>query len=262
MKRSANRRKGAAGRHGRLRAGFAAAGGAILRNPVVAGGFTAFTVAFLFVSANALWYQPHAHKSAFFETRDMSALRDAAKMGDGTVRQAAVADPVVRKAQAELTRLDLYTGAVDGIAGPRTKKAVEEYQRLTGIAVTGKIDKPLLARLRRGADAQPAVALPDPVPLPENYRTAENRTSDGPRPPRPELAAEPTSGIPESADPQVVRIQAGLKAFGNDGIEIDGVAGAKTTAAIREFQTLFGLPVTGKADETLYAKMQEIGLTN
>ena len=46
----------------------------------------------------------------------------------------------------------------------------------------------------------------------------------------------------------VQKIQAGLKAFGNDGMEIDGVIGAKTRAAIREFQSLFGLPVTGEPD--------------
>ena len=61
---------------------------------------------------------------------------------------------------------------------------------------------------------------------------------------------------------QVVRIQAGLRAFGNDGIVIDGIAGSDTRAAIREFQTLFGLDVTGEPDDALYAKMKEIGLTD
>ena len=60
----------------------------------------------------------------------------------------------------------------------------------------------------------------------------------------------------------ILKIQAGLKAFGNDGMEIDGVIGSKTRAAIKEFQSLFGLPVTGEPDEKLYAKMREIGLTN
>ena len=63
-------------------------------------------------------------------------------------------------------------------------------------------------------------------------------------------------------DPMVQKIQAGLKAFGNDGMEIDGVIGAKTRSAIREFQSLFGLPVTGEPDQKVYAKMREIGLTN
>ena len=45
-------------------------------------------------------------------------------------------------------------------------------------------------------------------------------------------------------------------------IEIDGVMGARTEAAIHEFQALFGLPETGKADEAVHAKMKEIGLIN
>ena len=55
-------------------------------------------------------------------------------------------------------------------------------------------------------------------------------------------------------------MQAGLKEFGNDAIEIDGLMGAQTTAAIKEFQSLFGLQVTGEADQAVYAKMKEIGL--
>jgi peptidoglycan hydrolase-like protein with peptidoglycan-binding domain len=59
-----------------------------------------------------------------------------------------------------------------------------------------------------------------------------------------------------------MRVQAGLKAFGNDGIEVDGLLGQNTQAAIREFQSLFGLPVTGQPDQALLAKMREVGLTN
>jgi peptidoglycan hydrolase-like protein with peptidoglycan-binding domain len=36
--------------------------------------------------------------------------------------------------------------------------------------------------------------------------------------------------------------------------------GAQTQAAIREFQSLFGLPVTGQIDDRLVAKMEEVGL--
>lgn len=43
---------------------------------------------------------------------------------------------------------------------------------------------------------------------------------------------------------------------------MDGVIGARTKSAIREFQSLFGLPETGEPDEVVYAKMREIGLTN
>jgi peptidoglycan hydrolase-like protein with peptidoglycan-binding domain len=59
-----------------------------------------------------------------------------------------------------------------------------------------------------------------------------------------------------------MRIQAGLRAFGNDQIEIDGIVGAKTEAAIREFQSLFGLPVTGRPDPSVLAKMRDLGLAD
>lgn len=64
------------------------------------------------------------------------------------------------------------------------------------------------------------------------------------------------------ARPAIVRVQAGLRAFGNEAIEIDGMVGERTRAAIREFQSLFGLPVTGQPDAALLAKMTEIGLVN
>ncbi|MEQ9571495.1 MAG: peptidoglycan-binding domain-containing protein, partial [Nitratireductor sp.] len=51
-------------------------------------------------------------------------------------------------------------------------------------------------------------------------------------------------------------------AFGHDGIDLDGIVGEQTSSAIREFQSLFGLPVTGQPDAQLLAKMTEIGLTN
>ncbi len=38
------------------------------------------------------------------------------------------------------------------------------------------------------------------------------------------------------------------------------MVGPKTHAAIKEFQSLFGLPVTGDPDKTVSDKMREIGL--
>ncbi|TIU66227.1 MAG: peptidoglycan-binding protein, partial [Mesorhizobium sp.] len=66
----------------------------------------------------------------------------------------------------------------------------------------------------------------------------------------------------QAPDARIIKIQAGLKAFGNDDMQLDGVVGARTKAAIKEFQSLFGLPETGEPDEVVYVKMREIGLTN
>ena len=59
---------------------------------------------------------------------------------------------------------------------------------------------------------------------------------------------------------EVVKVQAALRAFGNADVVVDGVSGAQTEAAIREFQALFHLPVTGEIDGTLLDKMRAVGL--
>ena len=114
------------------------------------------------------------------------------------------------------------------------------WLQLAGLDVSGEIDEALLRQLanRRAEERE----VPTPAPRPTQVASA--RRDDG-------LSRD-----------DIVRIQAGLKAFGHDGIEIDGVVGFKTKGAIREFQSLFGLPVTGEPDVALMEKMREIGLTN
>lgn len=245
MARSAKQARKAVGRSRALHGGVAAVGGLISRNPVVVGGSTAFLVALLYVSANALWYQPHAHPGAFFATRALNAANWPGQEAESETTIHLVrpeeaprpkGDPQVEHVQAVLKELNFYDGAVDGLAGPNTARAIEEYRRKMGLAVTGQIDADLLEML--GTPSTTAGIAPTPAPR--------------------ESALSPTD-VPED---MVVRIQAGLKAFGNDDMEIDGVIGSRTQAALREFQSLFGLPETGKPDQAVYAKMKEIGLTN
>jgi hypothetical protein len=245
MARSAKQARKAVGRSRALHGGVAAVSGLISRNPVVVGGSTAFVVALLYVSANALWYQPHAHPGAFFATRALDAANwPEQEAGSETtihlVRPEEAprpkGDPQVEHVQAVLKELNFYDGAVDGLAGPNTARAIEEYRRKMGLAVTGEIDAALLEML--GTPSTTAGIAPTPAPR---------------------ESASPPADAPED---MVVRIQAGLKAFGNDDMEIDGVIGSRTQAALREFQSLFGLPETGEPDQAVYAKMKEIGLTN
>lgn len=242
-----------------LRDGIYATGAAISRNPVLVGGATAFLVTLFYVSANALWYQPQPHASAFFITREMpnyvapqpkaDPFQDEEEEHSAAPPPAAAprlpADPTVQQVQDILGDLNLYTGSVDGIAGPQTKKAIADYQKLVGLDPSGEIDQSLLDELMaRRAPQKTDDALP-PRPAP--------------RPARVEPVAAVTAQPPRE---DVLKIQAGLKAFGNDGIELDGKLGLKTKTAIREFQSLFGLPVTGEPDEKLLVKMRQIGLTN
>lgn len=226
-----------------LRDAAVATGAAIIRNPVVVGSSTAFAVTLFYICGNALWNQAQPHESAFFITREMShfaappaPVEDAVQPRNVPLHR--VADPVVQQAQQMLRELGLYDGTVDGLTGPQTRKAVETYQKLMGLVPNGVIDQQLIDTLRpqQNASASPGDVDPEPV--------SSNRP-----------AAPP-------AKVDVEKVQAGLRAFGHDTVEIDGVVGSKTRAAIREFQGLFGLPVTGEPDAAVAAKMSEIGLTN
>ncbi|HEY4191541.1 MAG TPA: peptidoglycan-binding protein [Mesorhizobium sp.] len=257
MGRSAKQRKKPVRRsQGMLKEGAVALGGMISDNPVLVGGSTAFLVTFFFVSANALWYQPYPHTGAFFATRAIQGFSppqiDQPETTINIERPAQssappAADPVIAKVQGILGDLSFYSGAVDGIQGPNTHKAVEAYQRKMGLTPTGNINSQLLDQL--GATTG-ATAVPQPAPRAD----VTNATQPD--------ATAPKETASAGADARIVKIQAGLKAFGNDGIQLDGVVGARTVAAIREFQSLFGLPVTGQPEEAVYAKMREIGLTN
>lgn len=262
MARSARRPKVVEPERGVLAEGAVAVGQMISRNPVLVGGSTAFLVTLFYVSANALWYQPFPHTGAFFATRSIEnfphAVSDEPETTINIVRQAPAQsapkpDPVVQQVQGILKDLNFYDGTVDGLTGPATRKAIQAYQLKVGLPGSGEIDGALLDQL--GA-RQTTSAIPHPAPRPAGTAPAAAPV------PAPILASAPADGATQTPDARIVKIQAGLKAFGSNDMQLDGKVGARTKAAIKEFQALFGLPETGEPDEAVYAKMREIGLTN
>lgn len=317
-----------------------AAGDVVARNPVVAGGATAFLVTLGFVASNAIWYQPQAHDGVFFKTRPEQVFRavvkddeatrrltgnlasnnaaapDAAPVRDVTNAQSSTqpnqphaavlptttvdggdlpalapnGDKEVAILQYNLKQLGFYDGGVDGLTGPQTRKALEQWQsvqaKLTPQAAPIKEQSPkqlsvaeaiAVAVPETRPETRPQRAVPaverihGSNPAPIMVRTQERVA---PTPARNNAAAQPvatqvslnqpvqarsSSGQPVSAE-ELVRIQAGLKAFGNDMVVVDGVPGKSTEDAIREFQKLFRLNVSGKPDSELIGKMREIGL--
>lgn len=263
MARSAKRPKVVEPERGVLAEGAVAVGQLIASNPVLVGGSTAFLVTLFYVSANALWYQPFPHTSAFFATRSIEnfphTVSDEPETTINIVRQppaqpVAKPDPIVQQVQGILKDLNFYDGTVDGLTGPATRKAIQAYQLKVGLPGSGEIDGALLDQL---GTRQTTAAIPHPVPRPADG--APNPSAA--KPPVIPVSA-PADGATQSPDARIVKIQAGLKAFGNNDMQLDGKVGARTKAAIKEFQALFGLPETGEPDEAVYVKMREIGLTN
>ncbi|TIP95106.1 MAG: peptidoglycan-binding protein, partial [Mesorhizobium sp.] len=92
-----------------------------------------------------LWYQPFPHAGAFFATRSIESFpREGADEPETTINivrpgSAPIkSDPVVKQIQGILKDLDFYSGTVDGISGPNTRKAIQAYQQKVGLNASGQ----------------------------------------------------------------------------------------------------------------------------
>ena len=240
-------------------------GARVSENPVATGGAVAFVVTMFFVSSNALFYQPFQHKDAFFQTRLMnnyvapvlpkiSVTTKVNGTKSETFKIARQDEPssTIQKdlqlvdIQSALASMKLYNGTIDGLPGPKTREAIASFQQKAGLEPTGEVD-PLLV------DAIRTASIPiDKIPVPR----AKQQSAEA----LPDVAVVKTGG--ELSDVDIKKLQAGLKAFGNEGIEIDGQVGGKTKQAIVEFQGLFKLSETGQADRETLNKLKEIGLVS
>lgn len=220
------------------------AGDAIIRHPLSAAGTTAFAVIFLFVFANAAWYQPKPHPAPFLVLRPAPAgtAEAGGERSDRAPRDRAgnaaddgdVQDALVRDLQLALQKLEIYSGDADGVNGPVTRGAIRAYQERTGLEVSGRASDALLAHIR--------VTLSDPSGL------------DAER-----LPAEPPKPVPRTEPDLVETIQAALKRAGHEDMAVDGIVGTQTRAAIRHFQSENGLPPDGEPSEALLEKLRQRG---
>lgn len=271
----------------------------IAEKPGTAGGATALFVAMTFFTANAVYFQDRQHPSALFATRPDLAESQPAKVpaAQSAKTQTAAAEPkptrfaetketvepahpVIPKIapvparrpdiqtaepvdeksdqslagiQDMLAKLGYYDGAVDGLSGPMTLAAIDAYKQKSGLRGIELTQDELMTSLRNNLGVTAAIPEPKPDAVKsEVTQMVEDLIAS---------AADGSAPLPEHIpSAEVVKVQAALRAFGNTDIVVDGVRGEQTTAAIREFQALFHLPVTGEIDGTLLDKMRAVGL--
>lgn len=174
-------------------------------------------------------------------------------------------DTDVAGIQELLAKLGYYDGTVDGLRGPMTNAAIETYKNNVGLRGIELTDAELVTSIRNNLDV--TAAIPEPRPQPgkaaDSIPAPEPAVKPDPSP-TPAAAADTADEMQMLADripsAEVVKVQAALRAFGNTDVAVDGIAGEQTYAAIREFQSLFRLPVTGEIDGVLLDKMRAVGL--
>jgi peptidoglycan hydrolase-like protein with peptidoglycan-binding domain len=64
--------------------------------------------------------------------------------------------PANQEIQTALKNAGYYTGAIDGKIGPKTKKAIEEFQKASGLQVDGKVGPKTWALLSKHLNPTPS----------------------------------------------------------------------------------------------------------
>jgi peptidoglycan hydrolase-like protein with peptidoglycan-binding domain len=158
--------------------------------------------------------------------------------------------------QRELARLGLYSGAIDGVTGPRTASAIRAYETAAGIAPSGVATDQLLTMLKHPAPPRQAPPVVAASAAPDNLAQELDRREQE----RARLIAEDQQRQAAAKAGETYRaVQAALNRIGYGPVPVDGSADAKTLDAIRRFELDNGMPVTGQANDALIARLVAIG---
>ena len=170
---------------------------------------------------------------------------------------------LVREFQRELQRLGYHIGAVDGVIGRQTVKAVKAFQRTAGLRRTGRLTPSLLKRMQLTAApraaAKTSVALETPLSA-KVERTTDSRavrsapvssSVAGEEVPSRESEGQLRSGGSEL----VLAIQRRLNRLGYPVGTPDGIVGSRTVTSARKFQRSIGRRATGTLGTTLLRQL-------
>jgi hypothetical protein len=108
-------------------------------------------------------------------------------------------------------------------------------------------EDPVAAAIR-ASERKPTMTPPANIP---NAASSSGRPVATPVSQKPNAPVQPTN--------LVLQIQRGLSNIAYADVEVDGVAGSQTKAAIRRFQRHYRLPETGEPDELVLKKLKSIG---
>jgi peptidoglycan hydrolase-like protein with peptidoglycan-binding domain len=133
----------------------------------------------------------------------------------------------IKDLQQLLSDRGFYGGAIDGISGPMTQEAIILAQKNYGLVADGVAGPLTIAAL----EADSTVAI--------SYKETASQ--------------ENTSNF---ADTSIKKGQTLLSNLGLYDGAIDGIQGSKTTAAIKQAQALYGLPVDGVLTSETLAALQ------
>jgi peptidoglycan hydrolase-like protein with peptidoglycan-binding domain len=189
--------------------------------------------------------------NAFFNQSSTVATLAAS---DGTTRVTVVAgqkasrtitlkyDSLVEDVQRELLATGHFNGLVDGVTGPRTKVAIEAYQRDNKMDVTGEISKVLLEHIQYTRKLNQAAEFTGSI----SPRVKE----------APAVVVVPPIPKPLAGDNAIAKVQQRLALLGYDPGSRSGQLDEGTRSAIMIFEMDHGLPMQGKISKGLLGALK------
>lgn len=164
----------------------------------------------------------------------------------------------VTRMQTRLTALSYFTGKISGHYLEATEKAVREFQHKMGLPATGSADERTLVTLfspearARGESAVSATAPPTEAPS-QDVLAVTDGEDDAPTP-APTLGY--TTILQKGATGERVKlVQQRLIDLMYYTGDVTGSYQNKTIAAVKSFQQMNGLRVTGKVDEDTWSML-------
>jgi peptidoglycan hydrolase-like protein with peptidoglycan-binding domain len=139
--------------------------------------------------------------------------------------------------QELLKKRGFYTGSADGLMGPKTRLAITEAQKNYGLAIDGIAGSQMIAALESGSSK---VNIADN----KTENQTENQTGD-------------VSTKSDPTDKSLLALQELLAKRGFYNGAIDGIKGARTSAAIIAAQRAYGLTPDGIAGSQTLAALEK-----
>lgn len=162
----------------------------------------------------------------------------------------------VRVIQQALVELKLQRDKPDGAIGPMTRNAIRAFERIVGLRETGEPSRDVFVALqdavkRRDAGAKAEATKPETAPT-EVAKVEAAKAVDGATP------KDDADAWPQSTADQIKAVQALLLQLNFSREAPDGVLGPATRTAIREYERLLGLPLTGEPSKSLFDSLMDV----
>lgn len=233
------------------------------KNTLFFVGSLLFIISFLFVSFNALFSQK-THQNILTQMK-FSSTQSIGKSSNLSEREtksqelsrvtslhspshhhtnspfSPQSESMIEK-QKKLAELGLYDGPLDGLDGPKMRRAIALWKQ----QATQKKQNDILSN---PTTDEIAILIKQSEIEIENNTTTKNITNS-------------KESVLNLSVEDILQVQKALHNFGHEEVLITGIEDQKTIEALKQFQKMFDLPVTGKINHTILMKMREIGLLN